>query len=178
MKRIYGTFDKRFRPHWPNYLAQSLMATSAVLLAMIALRQQNLVVVASLAATAFTIFTMPSSITSSSRNVIGGHLIGLVFGSLFALLPQQSVLLQDLIYALAVGSAMFAMSITNTEHPPAAGTALGVVITGFSMRVVLGVIIGILILSIVHRLLRPFLRDLIAAQKEKVSEPISDKQQI
>jgi hypothetical protein len=54
------------------------------------------------------------------------------------------------------------MAITNTEHPPAAGTALGVVIAGFSVRVVLGVIIGVMILVSIHRVLRPYLRDLIA----------------
>jgi CBS-domain-containing membrane protein len=157
------TFDRRFTPHWTSYVAQSAMAGGAVLVALMALRQQNLVVAASLAATAFTVFTMPSSVTASSRNVVGGHLVGLVFGSLFALLPQESGLAQDAIYALAVGGSMLVMAVTNTEHPPAAGTALGVVITGFSLRVVLGVIVGVGVLAVVHRLLRPVLRDLIAA---------------
>jgi CBS-domain-containing membrane protein len=163
MARFDRAIDKRFVPHWPNYVVQSAMATVAVLLVLVALRHQNLVVAASLAATTFTVFTIPSSVTASPRNVIGGHLVGLIFGTLFALLPQETGIRQDLIYAVAVGGSMFLMSITNTEHPPAAGTALGVVIAGYSTRTVLGVLVGVAILVTVHRLLRPFLRDLIAA---------------
>jgi len=139
------------------------MATGAVLLALMALRQQNLVVAASLAATAFTVFTMPNSVTASSRNVVGGHLVGLTVGALFALLPQESGLAQDAIYALAVGGSMLVMAVTNTEHPPAAGTALGVVIAGSSLQVLLGVVVGVGVLAVIHRLLRPVLRDLVAA---------------
>jgi CBS-domain-containing membrane protein len=114
---------------------------------------------------------MPSSVTSSPRNVIGGHMIGLAFGSVFALLPQDTGLGQDALYALAVGCSILTMAVTNTEHPPAAGTALGVVIAGFSGRVVLGVLLGVAILSVIHRLLRPLLRDLIAAP-ERARESI------
>jgi CBS-domain-containing membrane protein len=154
-------FDRRFPPHWLSYVLQSLLAAGSVFVVLIALRQQNLVVAASLAATAFTVFAMPSRVTASPRNVIGGHLVGLVFGALFALIPAQSAVTQDLVYALAVGGAMFVMAITNTEHPPAAGTALGVVIAGFSLPVVLGVIVGVGVLTLIQRLLRPMLRDLI-----------------
>lgn len=154
-------FDKKFPPHWCNYVLQSFFATASVFIVLFALRQQNLVVAASLAATAFTVFTMPSRVTASTRNVIGGHTIGLVFGSLFALIPVSSAISHDAVYALAVGSAMFIMAITNTEHPPAAGTALGVVTAGFSIQVVLGVTIGVGVLTLIHRLLRPFLIDLL-----------------
>lgn len=163
MAKLQRAFDQRFRPYWSSYVLQSALAAFAVFVALAALRYRNLVVAASLAATAFTVFAMPSSVTASPRNVVGGHIIGLVFGSVFALLPQESAIVQDALYALVVGSAMLGMAVTNTEHPPAAGTALGVVIAGFSWRVVLGVIFGVAILSIVHRLLRPILRDLVAA---------------
>lgn len=162
MAKFNRIFDRRFLSHWPSYVIQSAMAAAVVLLALIVLHQHNLVVVASLAASAFTVFTVPSYITASTRNVVGGHIIGVIFGSLFALIPQESSIGQDAIYALAVGGAMFAMTITNTEHPPAAGTALGVVIAGFSIQIVLGVVVGVAILAAVHRLLRPFLRDLTA----------------
>ena len=154
-------FDEKFPPHWANYVLQSFFATASIFIVLFALRQQNLLVAASLAATAFTVFTMPSRVTASTRNVIGGHFVGLVFGLIFALIPVSSVISQDAVYALAVGSAMFVMAITNTEHPPAAGTALGVVIAGFSIQVVLGVSIGVGVLTLIHRLLRPFLIDLL-----------------
>ncbi|MBD3367167.1 MAG: HPP family protein [Candidatus Eisenbacteria bacterium] len=156
-------FDDRFGPHWVNYVLQSAFAAASIFVVLAALRQQNLVVAASLAATAFTVFAVPSSVTASMRNVVGGHVIGLLFGSVFALIQVDAVIAQDAMYALAVGGAMFTMAVTNTEHPPAAGTALGVLMTGFSWRIVLGVVVGVLVLALLHRLLRPFLRDLVAA---------------
>jgi len=106
---------------WLNYILQSAMATVAVLITLVVLHRQNLVV-ASLAATAFTIFIMPHNITASPRNGIGGHIIGIIFGSLFAIISVKSGLEKDVIYALAVGCATLMMTITNMEHPPAAGT--------------------------------------------------------
>jgi len=161
MARFERAFDERFPPHWLGYVLQSLLCAGSVFVVLVALRQQNLVVAASLAATAFTVFAMPQRVTASPRNVIGGHLVGLVFGSVFALIPAGSVLAQDGVYALAVGGAMFVMAITNTEHPPAAGTALGVVMAGCSVPVVMGVAVGVGALSLIHTLLKPVLRDLI-----------------
>jgi len=163
MTQFGSAFDTRFGPHWWNYVLQSSLAAVSVFVVLVALRQQNLVVAASLAATAFTIFAMPSSVTASTRNVVGGHLIGLLFGSLVALVPLESALAQDAVYAGAVGGAVLSMAATNTEHPPAAGTCLGVLMAGFSWRIVLGVVIGVGVLALMHRLLCPFLRDLVVA---------------
>ena len=168
MPKFERAFDKRFGTHWLNYLLQSILAAASVFVLLVTLRQQNLVVAASLAATAFTVFTMPGSVTASARNIIGGHVIGLVFGSVFALVLPESPLARDAMFALAVGSAMLLMTVTNTEHPPAAGTALGVAMTGYSWRIVLGVLVGAAVLALIHKLLRKFLRDLIAAPKSLV----------
>ena len=168
MPKLDRTFDKRFGPHWLNYLLQTVFAAASVFVVLITLRQQNLVVAASLAATAFTVFAMPSSVTASTRNVVGGHIIGLVFGSALALVRPESALAQDAVFALAVGGAMLVMAVTNTEHPPAAGTALGVVIAGFSWRIVFGVVVGVPVLALIHNLLRPFLLDLIAGPESEV----------
>ena len=167
MARFNKIFDRRFRYKWLNYVAQSAMAAVAILLVLVTLHQQNLLVAASLAATAFTIFIMPHNITASMRNVLGGHIIGIVFGSLFAIITTESGLGQDLLYALAVGCSTFVMAITNTEHPPAAGTTLGVVIAGFSLRLIIGIAMGIGILTVVHWLLKPILLDLIASSGKK-----------
>ncbi|MGC9366445.1 MAG: HPP family protein [bacterium] len=164
---LSNILDPKFGPHWLSYIFQSLLATVAIFVVLITLRQQNLLVAASLAATAFTVFVIPNSMAASSRNVVGGHVVGLIFGSLFALFPQNTDLAMDLMHALAVGSSILVMSVTNTEHPPAAGTALGVVIAGFSYRIVLGVVMGVAILAMIHRLLKPVLIDLIANPFEK-----------
>lgn len=167
MSAFNHAFDARFRRHWPSYLLQCFFATASVFIVLIALRQQNLIVAASLAATALTIFVMPNRVTASTRNVVGGHLVGLSVGSLFALVPVHSAMVQDSVYAIAVGGAMLVMAITNTEHSPAAGTALGVVTTGFSLQVVLGVLVGVGVLAVIHRLLQPILRDLIQVAERK-----------
>jgi CBS-domain-containing membrane protein len=162
MRRFIRAFDPEFRPHWASYVVQSALGTATIFAAIHTLRQQNLLVAASLAATAFTIFVMPSSVPAKPRNVAGGHMVGLVFGCVFASVAAGAGVWQDAMYALAVGCSIFVMAITNTEHPPAAGTALGVVIAGYSIRVVMGVAIGVTILAVIHGVLKPYLRDLIA----------------
>lgn len=133
------------------------MTTFIVLLL---LSMEQAVIIASIGATAFIVFAMPTSITARPRNVIGGHLVGLVCGSACALIPQSSTLHSAVVYSLAVGLSFFLMVTVDVEHPPASGTALGVVITGFSWKVVIAIITSAVILSLAHRLLKPFLRDL------------------
>jgi len=62
--------------------------------------------------------------------------------------------------ALGVGLTMFWMAMTNTEHPPAAGTALAIVAHGFEWELVLFVAGAVLFMVGVHRLLRRHLLDL------------------
>ena len=52
------------------------------------------------------------------------------------------------------------MVITNTEHPPAAATALGIVTGGWSVEVVIFILLSAVSLAIIRRLLRGYLRDL------------------
>jgi len=119
------------------------------------------VIVASIGATAFIVFAMPRSITAKPRNIIGGHLIGVFCGSLFALIPHSSMWSSVLIYSIAVGFSMFLMVVLDAEHPPASGTALGVAIKGFSLNVVTAVMVSAGILSLIHYFFKPYLRDLV-----------------
>jgi CBS-domain-containing membrane protein len=64
-------------------------------------------------------------------------------------------------YSLAVGLTFFIMVAIDTEHPPAAGTALGVVLNGFSLNASIGVLISAIILSLIHHFARPYLKDLV-----------------
>jgi CBS-domain-containing membrane protein len=102
---------------------------------------------------------MPGSVTAKTRNLAGGHVVGLICGALGALtasyLPWPIVA-----YALAVGLSIFVMVVTDTEHPPASGTALGVAMTGCPWEGVVGVLTGVVVLAVAHRLLRTRLRDL------------------
>jgi len=82
----------------------------------------ELVIVAAAGATTFTVFALPHHGTAQPRNVIGGHVIGIAVGfacSFLPLIPSGS---------LAVGLSTLLMVPMDAEHPPAAGTALGLVV--------------------------------------------------
>ena len=160
MKKSIKKIDREFRQHWKNYVMQSILATFSVFIVLYFLSLQHAVIIASIGATAFIVFAMPDSITAQARNVIGGQLVGLFFGFIFSLFPQSSLLYSIILYSLAVGTTIFTMVVIDVEHPPAAGTALGVAITGISLDVFIAVNMSIILLSLIHKFFKPYLRDL------------------
>ena len=165
-------FDKKLKKYFPNYILQSLLATITLT---IILYFENIftstAVVASLGATTFIIFAMPKYTTAQPRRVIGGHIIGIIVGVFcfyIAPLTQNREgfflahnILKIFIPSLSVGLSIFIMAITNTEHPPAAGTALGIVIQGWSYSTILVILITISLLSLTKHLLKSWLKDLV-----------------
>jgi CBS domain-containing membrane protein len=151
--------------HWKSYLFQCLAASATifVILLLVSIHRKP-IIIASLAASTFIVFTIPSYLTARPRNLICGHLVGLVCGLVVAelILPYFSptIVIYEFWYAFAVGLSIFIMVATDTEHPPAAGTALGVVTLGFSMKLILTVLISISFLAGVHYLFKNRLRDL------------------
>ena len=83
----------------------------------------------------------------------------LFLGPVEAFLGDRSVLLH-LSFALAVGGSMLLMAITNTEHPPAAGTALGMASREFDVLIFFSIIGAVALLAVMKLALRPQLRDL------------------
>lgn len=160
MKKSIKKIDREFRQHWKNYVLQSILATVAVFIVLYFLSIQHAVIIASIGATAFIIFAMPDSITAQPRNVIGGQLVGLFFGFLFSLVPPATMLSSMIVYSLAVGASILTMVIIDMEHPPAAGTALGVALTGITWEVFVAIVVSIILLSIIHVLFKPYIRDL------------------
>jgi len=146
---------------WKKYVFQSFLATLTVLLLILILKMEHIVVIASIGSTAFIVFALPKSITARPKNVIGGQMIGLLSGSICALIPHSSFISSIIVYSVAVGLSIFLMITTDTAHPPASGTALGIAITGFSINIALSLIISVTILSFVHHFLKPFLEDLV-----------------
>lgn len=161
MKNRIKLVDKKFPLYWMHYVLQSIYATLAVSIVLLVLKLQNAVVVASIVASAFIIFSMPNSISANPRNVLGGHMIGLICGSLFGLIPHPSFLIFNIVYTLAVEITFFLMVTTDTEHPPAAGTALGIALTGFSPDVALALVTSVIILAAIHFFFKPYLNDLV-----------------
>ncbi len=151
---------------WTNYFLQSFLAMVALFIVLATLSLQHIVIVASIGASAFIVFTMPGNSTAKPRNVIGGHLIGFTTGSLcwFAckLCPcQLEPLVKLAMYSIAVGLSILLMVITGTEHPPASGTALATVISGFSFKILVALIVSTCILSLIRHILRSYLKDLV-----------------
>lgn len=177
--KINKIIDTQFIRKWKNYVFQSLMVSSSVLIVLIVLHQQNFIVSASMAGTAFTLFVTPHSITASRRNVLGGYTVGILIGSLFSFILTQfkieTVFGGEIFYAFAVGISTFTMAITNTEHPPAAATTLGLVLDSFSFKVISGILIGVIILVFIHWFLQPILHELTDSTKSKTMNTGSDK---
>lgn len=153
--------DRKFRSYWKNYVFQSFLAALTILLLLLLLNLEHVVVIAAIGATAFIVFAMPKDITARSRSIIGGHLVGFTVGSLCALLPQPCPYLSMLAYSLAVGLSILIMVTIDMEHPPAAATALGIAITGFSHDAAVAVVTSVVLLSLAHHFLRPFFKDLV-----------------
>jgi len=152
---------KDFRILWKNYVLQSLLATISIFIVLLFLSLQHAVVIASIGATTFIIFTMPNSIAAKSKNVIGGHLIGFTCGALSTLIPHTSFLTTITVYSLAVGLSILIMVIMDLIHPPASGTALGTAMTGFTYEALTAVIISTVLLSLIKHILNPYLKDLV-----------------
>lgn len=67
----------------------------------------------------------------------------------------------DLSGALALGLVVLLMSVTNTEHAPAAGTALGLAVRGTPADAVLFIITAAVIVAAARYVLGPRLHNLI-----------------
>ena len=162
--------DKSFIRAPKKYIIQSLVSVAAVALILFFVKTvTHAAIVAALGASSFIVFAMPKSIAAQPRRLIGGHIVGLACGTLchYALLtgPLEELAgnweyMPWLAAAIAVGLSIFIMPITDTEHPPAASTALGVAIYTWSYQVVIFVLLFSIVLALIRRVLRGYLRDL------------------
>lgn len=134
--------DPKLRKSFRNYLFQSMIATGICCIMLISL--DVLIpgaLVASLGASTFIVFVAPDSSSAKPRGLLGGQLIGTGVGLSFSLLQQWGLLsgllserLEIAVFgSLAVGLAIFIMVIIDMEHPPAAGTALSLVMATWTV---------------------------------------------
>ena len=162
-------FDAKLARNKGRYIGQCLLATASAMVVLLVLdAMSNAAIIASLGASCFIAFTMPHGAISSPRYLVGGYVVGLAVGTgCYWLgrmpLPDGWLLVHhDVLFgALAIGLATFIMVVTNTEHPPAAGVALGLVLQEWSLLTVVVVLVGIVLLSLIKRLLKPLLVDLL-----------------
>ena len=147
----------KFKKLWKYYLLQSLLAAIALLILILVLDKGKMVVISAMGATSFILFAMPTSVSAKTRNVVGGHLVGLISGTIF----YFTNLPYFVEYPCAVGIAIFLMVALDVEHPPAAGTALAVVINEVSPDVFVTIMASAVVLSQFRYYLRHYLKDLI-----------------
>ena len=166
-----SSFDRQFSQNKLRYLLQCTLATISAMLVLTVLNTMaNKVVIASLGASCFIAFCMPHHQASRPRFLVGGYIVGITTGTLCYWLSQVpwpdslSFLLSypNVIFGgLAIGLAMFLMVVTNTEHPPAASLALGLVLGEWQLLTVAVALVEIVMLCILKKLLKPLLINLL-----------------
>ena len=120
MEKTMDVLDKNLKEKWRNYLWQGALAGLAIVAISAVLRNfLNLILIAAAGSTAFVVFALPHTRTANPRSVVGGHGLCVLAGIICAYLP-----IPEFKGGLAVALGFFLMVVTNSEHPPAAGTAL------------------------------------------------------
>ena len=148
---------EKFKKLWLYYILQSLLASISLFILILLLGKDKMVAISAMGATAFIVFAMPTAASAQTRNVLGGHLVGIATGTVFYFTP----LYYFIEYPLVVGIAIFLMVALDFEHPPAAGTALAVVINEVSFEVFPTIMVIALVLSQCRYFLRYYLRNLV-----------------
>ncbi len=146
--------DPKFRRNARPYIAQCLLATTSIFMILLVLDTvTQTALLASVGASAFIAFSMPHINASKPRYLLGGYIVGTLAGCGAALIADVVVdiipLANLLAAALATGSAIFLMVITDTEHPPAAALAMGYVLNEWNLTTVLVVFIGVIAISVI-----------------------------
>ena len=152
------TIIDKFKKLWFYYILQSFLAALALFILVLILGKDKMVVISSMGATSFIAFAMPKAVSAKTRNILGGHLVGLAAGAIFFYFTALPYYVE---YPCAVGLAIFLMVVLDVEHPPAAGTALAVVIKEVSPAVFVAIMTSALILSQCRYYLRHYLKDLV-----------------
>ncbi len=157
MKTELKIIIDKFKTLWKYYILQSLLATVAIFILAIVLGKEKMAVLIAMGATAFIVFAMPKTVSAKKKNVIGGHLVGIAVGTVFFFTSMPYFIE----YPLTIGIVFFLMVALDVEHPPAAGTALAVVINEVSLDVFITIMISAVVLSRCHYHLRKYLKDLV-----------------
>jgi CBS-domain-containing membrane protein len=113
---------------------------------------------------------MPHYLTARPRRLVGGHVIGLVCGIaayyVFLAGPlsgvaEQLAWFKAVAAGISVGLSVLLMPVFNAEHPPAAGTALGIAVGGWRIETIIFVMIFAVSLAVVRSVFSRRLRDLV-----------------
>ena len=176
--------DKKFKKNSLKYIFQCFLATLTILAVLIFFDVLNeAALITSLGASAFIVFTMPTQYSSDPRRLIGGYTVGLLVGLIFYIISQSQIKVTlgfsdtftiVIFGAIAVGFSIFIMALTNTEHAPAAGIALGLVISRWDYFTIIFIVLAIIWLASIRLILKDYLMDLISPH---INPPEENKRQ-
>jgi len=147
----------KFKKLWKYYFLQSALAAAILSVLVVILGKEKIVLISTMGATIFILFAMPTNVSAKTRNVVGGHLVGLASGAIFCFI----ILPYFLSYPLAVGIAILLMVALDFEHPPAVGTTLAVLINEVSLDAFITIMLSALVLTQCRYYLRHYLKDLV-----------------
>ena len=163
--------DPQFSQHFHRYLIQAGLAALGMLAILVFVDSlSDAALAAGLGASVLIVFIHPSSHAAQARSLIGGRGLAILVGSALALVLfaapvadflEDKILGRNLSLALSVGVLILVMAVTDTEHPPAAGTVLGFSTRSWDPSTTAIIIAAVLLLALIKRLLSPYLRDLI-----------------
>lgn len=179
MKKIIF-IDKKFKTNPLKYIIQCFLATLTVLAILLFLDVLNeTAIITALGASAFIVFVMPTQYSSDPRRLVGGYFVGAIVGFAFHLVSKLNILtpfienqttVLVIFGAISVGFSIFIMAVTNTEHAPAAGIALGLVINRWDYLTIIFIIIAIIWMASVRIFLKKYLMDLISPHENPPQE--------
>lgn len=163
--------DRKFIKNPLPYVLQSILAGFMIALILLVLNVvTETALIAALASSAFIAFTMPHSYFGKPRSLIGGYLVSSSIGIFCDFISTNPTILGSLggtesatiaMAAFAVALSIFTMVVTNTEHAPAAGLALGFVLNPWNMVTIVLIMFSISFMATSKRILKKWMVDLI-----------------
>ena len=164
-------YNTRFLRMRRSYLWQAALAGLVMLGVLLMVDSiADAVLAAGLSSSAVIVFVHPNSSSAALRHLVGGHLLALAVGALAAFIifhtgwapgpegPRHVA--ADVAAAITLGVMILLMSVTDTEHPPAAATCLGFALEHLDLTVILLFVMAVLMLAVSKVIFRRSIRDL------------------
>jgi len=152
----FTSFDPQ--PLHRERMLQCFVSAIAVGAVLIFVKNLNMLTVASFVGTACNLFVTPHSKVSRSRNVILGYVFGIIFGILGHMIAQYVGI--ESTSAFAVGLSILLMLYTDTIHPPAVASVLGIAVASSPFMSAVSLIFSVLPLIVIHNFLKQYMRDI------------------
>ena len=163
--------DRKFMDNPMPFVVQSSLAGIMIAIILLVLNVvTETALIAALASSAFIAFTMPHSYFAKPRSLLGGYFVSSIIGigcdvismhshviSLFQGAEAATIALA----AFSVALSIFVMVITDTEHAPAAGLALGFVLNPWNIVTIVLILFSISFMATSKRILKKWMIDLL-----------------